>query len=125
MGNSQCSDLPQTSNSDNIVEMEPVDSPPEHPSTWTEPVTTPEETPDVDNGSSRARPIRGRLLFEREPNRSSTHGQKRELSPWPIQLCVAQCGVAYLIYLFINIYFHRIVQFSFTIYIWYHKTVIL
>ena len=82
MGNPQCSDLPQTSNSENIVEMESEESYPEHPPpTWTDPVTTPVETPDVDSGPSRARSIRGRLPVGREPERGSIHGHKRELSP--------------------------------------------
>ena len=81
MGNPQCLDLPQTSHSENMSEMESEESLPEPPSTWTDPVTTPVETPDVDSGFSLQCPIRGRLPVARESERGSKHGQKRELSP--------------------------------------------
>ena len=81
MGNPQCLDLPQTSHSENMIEMESEESLPEPPSTWTDPVTTPVETLDVDSGFSLQCPIRGRLPVARESERGSKHGQKWELSP--------------------------------------------
>ena len=79
MGNPQSTQEPQLSVPDESLDMD-TDTPVEHPSTCTDPTSTPVVPPEVGNGLAHSEQIRTRSCT-RESERGSRRSYKREHSP--------------------------------------------